>query len=156
MIWHIFKKDLKIMWPFAVLVAAPLAYLWVVFSLDILVHLSPWGRLATSGLFVTVLALLARWIWRRWNEVRLSEDQVALAIEKQTPGTQNQLINSLQISRESSSPGDALGAALLRENHCSLQKLHLQRAAKMRPAVLRLGIAAVVVAVPALFVNTAR
>src|SRR4051812_29435798 len=54
----------------AVLVAAPLAYLWVVFSLDILVHLSRAGRVATSALFLAVLAMLARWIWRRWKAVR--------------------------------------------------------------------------------------
>ena len=42
----------------AVLVAAPLGYLWVVFSLDILVHLPKWGRIATSDLFFAVLAVL--------------------------------------------------------------------------------------------------
>ena len=30
------------------MVAAPLAYLWVVFSLDILVHLPRWGRVTTQ------------------------------------------------------------------------------------------------------------
>src|SRR5712675_1076927 len=74
-------KRLIVLEMLAVLVAAPLAYLWVVFSLDILVHLPRWGRVATSALFFTVLVFLGRWILRRWKEVRLTEDQVALAIE---------------------------------------------------------------------------
>src|SRR5947207_2328631 len=75
-------KRLILLEMLAVLVAAPLAYLWIVFSLDILVHLPRWGRVATSALFFTVLVFLGRWIWRRWQEVRLTEDQVALAIER--------------------------------------------------------------------------
>lgn len=127
----------------AVTVAAPLAYLWVVFSLDILIHLPRWGRMATSAIFFAVLILLGRWIWRRWKEVRLTEDQVALAIERQTPGTSNQIINSLQISRG----GGEHGAAVLRENHASLQRIHLRQAAKWKPAALRLAIAGVVLLV---------
>ncbi len=126
----------------AVLVAAPLAYLWVVFSLDILVHLPRWGRVTTSALFVAVLVILGRWLFRRWNSVRLTEDQVALAIERQTPGTRNQIINSLQIARAVSGEH---GTAVLRENHDSLQRIHLHRAARLQPALVRLGIAAVVV-----------
>src|SRR3954471_15779520 len=112
----------------AVTVAAPLGYLWVVFSLDILVHLPRWGRVATSALFFAVLALLGRWVWRRWKEVRLTEDQVALAIERQTPGTSNQIINSLQIGRAG---GSEHGMAVLRENHASLQRIHLRQAARL-------------------------
>src|SRR5579862_1018750 len=115
----------------AVLVAAPLGYLWVVFSLDILVHLPRWGRVATSVLFFAVLAVLACWVWRRWKAVRLTEDEVALAIERQTPGTSNQIINSLQIGRNVSGEHSL---AVLRENHASLQRMHLRQAAKMRPA----------------------
>jgi hypothetical protein len=125
----------------AVLVAAPLGYLWVVFSLDILVHLPRWGRVTTSALFFAVLVLLGRWILRRWKEVRLTEDQVALAIERQTPGTSNQIINSLQIAR---AVDGEHGTAVLRENHAALQNIRLRQAAKMRPALVRLGFAAVV------------
>ncbi len=128
----------------AVLVAAPLGYLWVVFSLDILVHLPRWGRVATSALFFAVLAVLGRWVLRRWKEVRLTEDQVALAIERQTPGTSNQIINSLQIGR---SGGGEHGLAVLRENHASLQRIHLRQAAKMRPALMRVGFAAFVLGI---------
>lgn len=129
----------------AVLIAAPLAYLWVGFSLDILVHLPRWGRILTSAVFFAVLFALARWMWRRWREVRLTEDEVALAIERQTPGTSNRLINSLQISRDARAGGSDHGLAVLRENHASLQRIQLRQAAKMRPALIRLGIAAAVV-----------
>jgi hypothetical protein len=128
----------------AVLVAAPLGYLWVVFSLDILVHLPRWGRVATSACFFAVLALLGRWIWQRWQAVRLTEEQVALAIERQTPGTRNQIINSLQIGRAGSGEH---GTAVLRENHASLQRIQLHQAAKMRPALVRLGVAAAVLGI---------
>ncbi len=132
----------------AVLVAVPLSYLWAVFSLDILLHLPRWGRVATSAVFIAVLVLLARWLFRRWKDVRLTEDQVALAIERQSPGTSNRLINSLQISRDG---GSEHGTAVLRENHASLKSIHLHQAAKMRPALVRLGLAAVVVGIGACF-----
>src|SRR3954453_10159043 len=131
----------------AVLVAAPLGYLWVVFSLDILVHLPRWGRVATSALFFAVLIFLGRWVWRRWKEVRLTEDQVALAIERQTPGTSNEIINSLQIARG----GGENSTAVLRENHASLQRIHLRQAAKWRPAVIRLSVAGVVLLIGVCF-----
>src|SRR3954453_14001478 len=131
----------------AVTVAAPLAYLWVVFSLDILVHLPRWGRVATSALFFAVLVLLGRWIWRRWQEVRLTEDQVALAIERQTPGTSNEIINSLQIARGSGENS----TGVLRENHASLQRIHLRQAAKWRPALVRLAVAALVLVIGVCF-----
>lgn len=135
----------------AVLVAAPLAYLWVVFSLDILVHLPRWGRVATSALFFAVLAALGRWLWRRWQAVRLTEDQVALAIEQQSPGTSNRLINSLQISRESSGGATDYAPAVLRENYASLQTLHLQQAAKLRPAMVRLSLAGLMLVIGVCF-----
>ncbi len=135
----------------AVLVAAPLCYLWVVFSLDILVHLPRWGRVATSAAFFAVLVVLGRWIIRRWKDVRLTEDEVALAIERETPGTSNRLINSLQIARDASTGGSEQGVAVLRENHVSLQSIHLRQAAKMRPALVRLGFAAVMLGIGVCF-----
>ena len=131
---------------FAVLVAVPLGYLWAVFSLDILLHLPQWGRAATSAAFAAVLLWLARWLLRRWKCVRLTEDQVALAIELQSPGSNNRLINSLQISRErGASPGHE--AALLRENHASLQNVPLRQAVHSGPALALLACAAVTVAI---------
>ena len=135
----------------AVFVAAPLGYLWVVFSLDILVHLPRWGRVATSAVFILVLAGLGRWMWRRWREVRLTEDEVALAIERESPGTSNQLINSLQLARESAVAGSDSGLAVLRENHAALQRIQLRQAAKMRPALIRLGIAAAAIVIGVCF-----
>ena len=141
-------KRLIVLELLAVLIAAPLGYLWVVFSLDILVHLPGWGRVATSAIFFLVVAGLLRWIWRRWRAVRLTEDQVALAIERQTPGTSNQLINSLQIARDAGAGGGGEhGLALLRENHASLQRISLRQAANIRPAAIRLGIAGLAIAV---------
>jgi hypothetical protein len=135
----------------AVLIAAPLAYLWIVFSLDMLVHLPRWGRILTSAVFLAVLFALARWIWRRWRAVRLTEDEVALAIERQSPGSDNRLINSLQISRDSRLGGSEPGEALLRENHASLQRIQLSQAAKSKPAALRLTAAFGVVAIGVVF-----
>ena len=140
-------KRLIVLELLAVLIAAPLAYLWVVFALDILVHLPRWGRVATSAVFCLVVVGLGRWIWRRWRAVRLTQDQVALAIEQQSPGSTNQLINSLQLAREAGTAGSDHGRAVLRENHASLQRLHLRQAAKLRPALIRLGFAGVAIAI---------
>jgi hypothetical protein len=134
----------------AVLVAVPLGYLWAVFSLDILLHLPPWGRAATSVAFAAVLLWLARWLLRRLKSVRLTEDQVALAIERQSPGSHNRLINSLQISRErGASPGHE--AALLRENHASLQHFPLRQAVASGPALALLACAAMTVGIGVCF-----
>lgn len=135
---------------FAVVVAVPLGYLWAVFSLDILLHLPPWGRAATSVSFAAVLAWLARWLLRRWRDVRLTEDQVALAIERQSPGSSNRLINSLQISRDSGA-GSGHEAALLRENYSSLQTVHLRPAAETKVAMVLAGFASLVVAIGVCF-----
>ena len=140
-------KRLIVLELLAVLVAAPLAYLWIVFALDILLHLPRWGRVATSAVFLLVVAGLLRWIWHRWRAVRLTQDQVALAIEQQTPGTTNQLINSLQLARETGTAASDHSQAVLRENHASLQRLHLHQAANLRPAAIRLGFAGVAIAI---------
>ena len=82
-------------------VATPLTCLWVVFLLDNLVHLTVWGRLIANVAFLFVIATLALRLRRRWCSAHFTEDQVALAIERRTtPGVQNQLINSLQLSRD--------------------------------------------------------
>ena len=54
---------------------------------------------ATAAL-VALLAVMATRLVRRLRELRLTEDQVALAIERVTPGgLQNRLINALQLAR---------------------------------------------------------
>lgn len=131
---------------FAVVIAVPLAYLWAVFSLDILLHLPQWGRTATSISFAALLVLLVRWLLHRWKNTRLTEDQVALAIERRSPGSSNRLINSIQIARESG-VGSEHENALLRENYTSLQELQLGRAAHIRPALVMLTCAGTAIAV---------
>lgn len=129
-------------------VAVPLAYLWLVFMLDNRVHLPVWGRWVAILLFLGGLGWLCRRLVRDWKQTRLTDDEVALAIERRTPGgVQNRLINAIQISR---APGNSFGAdasdlaarqAVLRENYHHLSKVRLQQAARIRPALIRVAVA---------------
>ena len=81
-------------------VSAILAYLWIVFWLDNVVHLPRAGRLIASIGLLAGFAVLAVGLLRRWRQLRFTEDQVALAIERRTHGgVQNRLINALQLAR---------------------------------------------------------
>src|SRR5262245_36157331 len=96
-------------------VAVPLAYLWSVFVLDNAVHLPGWARLVAAAGLVVAVALPGVRLVRRVKALGLSEDEVALAIEGQTPGgVQNRLINALQLGR---GPGERLASAVVRENY---------------------------------------
>src|SRR4051794_20023361 len=80
--------------------SAPLAYLWIVFFLDIQWHLPPAGRLVVSLGFRAGGGWAALHVVRRWRAFQLREDQVAIAIEHGTRGgVQNRLINALQLAR---------------------------------------------------------
>src|SRR5687768_14605514 len=68
----------------ALLVGVPLAYLWLVFLLDNLVHLPVWCRVLANAIFVIATLSLLVSLVRRWRRLNLSEDQVALAMERQT------------------------------------------------------------------------
>ena len=48
-------------------VAAPLAYLWLIFLLDNLIHLPVWGRVLASLGFVAAVAWLGVALVRRWR-----------------------------------------------------------------------------------------
>lgn len=129
-------------------VAAPLAYLWLVFILDNRVHLPVWGRWVAILLFLGGLTWLCRRLVRDWKQTRLTDDQVALAIERRTPGgVQNRLINAIQISREPENSSRANASdlaarqAMLRENYHHLSKVRLQQAAQVRPALIRVAVA---------------
>jgi hypothetical protein len=145
-------------------VSAPLAYLWLVFFLDSRLHLSLGGRLLASlGLLVGV-GWAVRHLLRRWRGRHLSEDQVALAIEQRTPGgVQNRLINAVQLARQAAMASSAMNRAVVEENEHVLRQLHLQQAARFRPAVIRVGLAALLIGVglgfwlwqPAQFANAA-
>lgn len=136
----------------AITIAVPLAYLWGIFLLDNTVYLPVWGRLLAGGLFVVGMCFLAVRLVQRLALLRLSEDEVALAIERQAPGgVQNRLINALQISRGAGSIPTNMTPALVRENFDHLQKTTLPRATSGRPALVKLGLAIVLVAIGAGF-----
>jgi hypothetical protein len=133
-------------------VAAPLAYMWFVFLLDNGLHLPMLGRLvAALGLFGGV-GWAATHLVRRWRSIHLTEDQVALAIERCTPGgVENRLINAVQLSRGDHGNDPLLSEAVVQENCEKLKKVHLEQAAQMRPAAVRLGVAGFLVLVGLVF-----
>jgi hypothetical protein len=133
----------------ALAVSVPLAYLWLVLFLDTRVHLSLAGRvLACLGL-IAGIAFVARHVVQRWRSLRITEDEVALAIERRTPGgVQNRLINAVQLARGGSSD---MSDAVVAENCAVLHRVHLEQAAQLRPALLRVGGAALLVALGAGF-----
>ncbi len=130
-------------------VAAPLAYLLLFLFLDTQWHLPAWGRLLVGiGFVAAVLALLLRGVLR-WRALHWTEDAVALAVERRTAGgVQNRLINAVQLARDDSSE---LGRAVVEENYERLQQMALQHAGPARPALLYLGLAALVLGAGAAF-----
>ncbi len=118
--------------------ATPLAYLLLVFFLDNQWHLNVLGRLIASiGLFLG-LGWAALHLYRQWNAIDLTEDQVALAIEQSTPGgVQNRLINALQLAQQN----DQLNHAVVEENCLGLNQIHLAQATQMKPAAIRMAAA---------------
>jgi hypothetical protein len=129
-----------------------LAYLWLIFFADNLFHLPVWVRLLAGLAFLGGIFWLGKRLVRRWKQLRLTEDEVALAMERHTPGgVQNRLINAVQISRDGRSAPPEFGAALVRENYQRLQQVRLEQAARVRPALTRLAVAGVLVLVGLLF-----
>lgn len=132
-----------------------LAYLLFVVWLDDALHLSRIGRIAAAaGLSVGLLALAVGLIRRR-RRLRMSEDHVALAIERRTAGgMQNRLINALQLARAADAGGDAaaidISRAVIEENVAGMQQMRVEQAAALRPALMRVGIAVGLIALAAL------
>jgi hypothetical protein len=125
--------------------SVPLAYLWLLCFLDNQLHLPVAGRLLASLGFFAGVGWAVRHLLRRWRALRLTEDQVALAIERCTPGgVHNRLINAIQIGRASRHD---LEEAVVQENYQYLQQMHLRDAARLRPALLWLGLALLLVGV---------
>jgi hypothetical protein len=123
-------------------ISAPLAYLWLVFYLDNWLHLPVWGRVLASVGFLAGLAWAVRLLLQRWRALRLTEDQVALAIERHTPGAvHNRLINAVQFARATNGDRHVLTDAVVEENCTRLRQMHLEAAARLRPALL--GVAGV-------------
>jgi hypothetical protein len=133
-------------------VAAPLGYLWFVFFLDNQLHLPMVGRLLASvGLLAGIGGAVAHLV-RRWRSIQLTDDQVALAIERSTPGgVQNRLINAMQLTRAANTPDPQLAEAAVKENCERLEQMHLEQAAQMRPALFRMGLAGALVLVGLIF-----
>ncbi len=141
-------KRLIILETLGLAVAAPLAYLWLIFLLDNLVHLPVWGRLLASLVFCAGVAWLGVRLVGRWRQLHLTEDQVALAMERHTPGgVQNRLINAVQIARDGGAAHRDLNDAVIQENYERLRQIHLEQAARMKPALARLVLAGVLVGI---------
>lgn len=145
-------KLLTLLEGLGLVVSAILAYLWLVFWLDNLLHFPRVGRLLASAGLLAGLVVLASGLVRRWRALRFSEDQVALAIERRTHGgVQNRLINALQLARSSSGASVALSRAVIEENVACMQQLELEQAAALRPALVRVAVAAALIATGAAF-----
>lgn len=126
------------------IVAALLSYLWLAFWLDNVLHLSFAARVAAAvGLLAGICFLMANLV-RRWRRMQFTEDHVALAIERRTPGgVQNRLINAIQIARTPRADQADLSIAVIEENVEQIKKLELEQAAALRPALAQLAVAAV-------------
>ena len=106
-------------------VSAPLGYLWLVFLLDNHWHLSLLGRARQLRLARRRDRPRASGA-RRCRSIQLTEDQVALAIERSTPGgVQNRLINALQPRRGGRLGDQPLSEAAVEENCERLEQMHL-------------------------------
>lgn len=128
--------------------SAPLAYLLLLFLIDTEFHLPVWGRALASLGFVIGVAGLAVRLVRRWRSLRLTEDQIALAIERRTPGgVQNRLINAVQIARDGRGADPEYSQAVVEENYQCLQQIELERAVQTRPAAVWMGTAAALLVV---------
>lgn len=124
-------------------VAAPLAYLWFVLLADSFLHLPTAGRLLASLLFLAAIGWQAVRLGAAWRKARFTDDEVALAMERRTPGgIENRLINTLQLSRRADGDSAVLNRAVL-ENIERLRRIHVEQAAQARPALARIGLAAV-------------
>ncbi|HUW34152.1 MAG TPA: hypothetical protein VM223_21300 [Planctomycetota bacterium] len=144
-------------------VAALLAYLWLVFIIDNVLHLPGWGRFLAGGVFFIAVVWLAWRLVCSWRRLHLTDEEAALAIERQTPGgVQNRLINSIQFARDGKLPVE-VGSAVVRENCLALESIPLREPKRARPALACAGAAALVVAAgvvfwgirPELFANAA-
>jgi len=128
-------------------VAVPLAYLWLVFLIDNVIHLDVLGRLVANAIFLIVVVLLTYRLVRCWKRVNFTEDQVALAMERRTPGgLENRLINSIQLSRDTRAAATAMSADVVEENYQFLRQVQLRQSPKIWPAVVHVLAAALLVA----------
>ncbi len=140
-------RRLIIMEAVGLAIALPLAWLWIVFALDNMLHLPLWSRLIAVLLFVAVVVRVAWRMTDRFRQARFTEDQVALAIEREhAGGMENRLINTVQIPRGEATDNESIdfAAALLRENYNLLRKAELRQAAYSRRALITAALALLV------------
>ncbi|MEO6053184.1 MAG: hypothetical protein ABIP97_04155 [Chthoniobacterales bacterium] len=139
-------KALIIFQALGLALAIPLGYFLAVILLDNVIHMPTWGRLTSCVIFVAAVLTCFGWLLHQWRQARFTEDQVALAMEKQTPGVENRLINALQIAREGNS-SPTLSQAVIQENYQRLKRIQMQQAVKIRPAIIRMLIAGVIICI---------
>ncbi len=139
-------KRLVILEAMGLAIAAPLAYLWMILVLDTVLHLSMGGRFLASLVFLAAVIWQTRRFLISWRQTNFSDEQVALAIERNTlGGLENRMINSVQLAaRQTGVPG-AARLAVVRENYQRLKQLHIEQAAHSRPAMIRIGLATLAV-----------
>lgn len=127
-------------------VAAPLAYLWLMFAFDAIIHFSVAGRWLASLVFFGGIVWQGLRLRRSWRQAHFTDDQVALAMERNTPGgLDNRIINSVQLAAEGSGLDTSLRAAVVRENYTRLRQIHVDQVARSRPALVRIGCAALAI-----------
>ncbi len=128
------------------LVAAPLAYLWLILLADNVLHLPVWGRLLANVMFITVVATLAHRLVRRWRRASFTEDQVALAMERRTAGNvANQLINSIQLARDARLSQAPMSRTVVYENYRFLRQIRLRQSVESWPAFVCLAAAVLLI-----------
>ena len=138
-------KRLVLAQSFALLVAIPLVYFWLFLLLDSFVHFHRGMRTAVGlGLLLIVFAV-GRVQWRRWRALELTEDEVALAIERRTGNeVDNRLINAVQLARESDDP-KAIENAVVRQNCRELGNVDLPSATRVASTMWCIGLAVLAV-----------
>ncbi len=133
-------KLLIVLEALALIVAVPLAFLWIAFATDNYFHLPMWGRILVLIAFLGVSGYLIWSLINRWKQLNFTEDQVALAMEKRSGGLENRIINSIQLAREGARAA-GFSQTVVEENFNRLQKIEVQQAAQMKPAVVRISVA---------------
>ncbi len=129
-----------------------LAYLLFVLWLDNVVHLPVWGRFLASAIFYLTAIYIGYFLWQRRRQVRLTLDQVALAIERRSKGKlQNRLVNALQLAQRNDSPEPQMAHAVVEENYRQLQQVQMHRSAALWPAPVAIAALAVILTVAGVY-----
>ncbi|OGV62789.1 MAG: hypothetical protein A2498_02570 [Lentisphaerae bacterium RIFOXYC12_FULL_60_16] len=130
-------------------IALPLAYLWAILALDNTLHFTPTIRLLALSGFFGLIALLAWHSTRVWRTALYSPDQAALDIERRMPGgLDNRLINAIQLARH---PDSALVDTVIRENVLTISRQPVNASPTIRPAIVPVSAALVLMLVGAWF-----